>query len=64
MKIALEYRGDLLLLPAHRPVSEDNLVEEQPFVKSFSGFLVGVYPDRVRSCIDDGLCRITLTFNA
>ena len=50
--------------PAHRPVSEDNLVEEQPFVKSFSGFLVGVYPDRVRSCIDDGLCRITPTFNA
>jgi NCS2 family nucleobase:cation symporter-2 len=64
LEIALEYRGDLLILPAHRPVSEDNLVEEQPFVKGLSGFLVDVYPDRVRSSIDNGLCRITLTFDA
>ncbi len=64
LDIGLEYRGDLLSLPAHRPVSEDNMVEEQPFVKGLSGFLVDVYADRVRSSIDEGLCRITLTFDA
>jgi len=64
LQIALEYRGDLLSLPAHRPVSEDNLVEEQPFVKGLSGFLVDVYPDRVRTSADDGLCRVTLAFES
>jgi xanthine permease XanP len=64
LEIALEYRGDLLSLPAVRPVSEENMVEEQPFVKGLSGFLVDVYPDRVRTSTDDGLCRITLAFDA
>jgi len=62
LEVVLEYRGDLLSLPAHRSVSEDNLIEEQPFVKGLAGFLVGVYPDRVRTSTDDGLCRVTLTF--
>src|SRR5262249_41067017 len=64
LQVALEYRGDLLILPAHRPVSEENLVEEQPFVKGLSGFLVDVYPDRVKTSADDGLCRVTLAFDA
>ena len=62
LEVLLEYRGDLLSLPAHRSVSEDNLIEEQPFVKGLAGFLVGVYPDRVRTSTDDGLCRVSLTF--
>src|SRR5262249_49808005 len=62
LEVLLEYRGDLLSLPAYRSVSEDNLLEEQPFVTGLAGFLVGVYPDRVRTSTDDGLCRVTLTF--
>jgi NCS2 family nucleobase:cation symporter-2 len=62
LEVVLEYRGDLLSLSAHRSVSEDNLLEEQPFVKGLAGFLVGVYPDRVRTSTDDGLCRVSLTF--
>jgi NCS2 family nucleobase:cation symporter-2 len=62
LEIVLEYRGDLLSLPAHRSVSEDNLIEEQPFVKGLAGFLVGVYPDRVRTSTDDGRCRVSLVF--
>jgi len=62
LELGLEYRGDLLTLPAHRSVSEDHLIEERPFVKGLAGFLVGVYPDRVRSSTDDGLCRVGLTF--
>jgi len=63
LDVALEYRGDLLNLPAPRSVSEDNLVEEQPFVKGLAGFLVGVYPDRVRTSTDEGRCRVTLSFD-
>jgi xanthine permease XanP len=62
LEIVLEYHGDLLSLPAHRSVSEDNLIEEQPFVKGLAGFLVGAYPDRVRTSTDDGRCRVTLAF--
>jgi hypothetical protein len=61
--VALEYRGDLLNLPARRPVSEDNLIEEQPFVKGLAGFLAGVYPDRTRTRADEGQCRIELVFD-
>ena len=63
LEVALEYQGDLLSLPAHRPVTEENLVEEQPFVNGLSGFLVGVYPDRVRTSTDDGRCRVSLVFD-
>jgi xanthine permease XanP len=63
LEVALAYRGDLLSLPARRPVSEDNLIEEQPFVKGLAGFLVGVYPDRARTSADEGQCRIELVFD-
>jgi hypothetical protein len=63
LTVMLEYRGDLLTTPAHRPVTEENLVEEQPFVKGLSGFLIGVYPDRVRTSADDGRCRVVLVFD-
>ena len=63
LEVALAYHGDLLNLPARRPVSEDNLIEEQPFVKGLAGFLAGVYPDRARTSADDGRCRIELVFD-
>jgi NCS2 family nucleobase:cation symporter-2 len=63
LEVALAYRGDLLNLPARRPVSEDNLIEEQPFVKGLAGFLAGVYPDRARTSADEGQCRIELVFD-
>ena len=64
LDVALAYRGDLLSLPTRRPVSEDNLIEEQPFVKGLAGFLVGVFPDRTRTSADEGQCRIELVFDA
>src|SRR5262249_59260707 len=42
LEVLLEYRGDLLSLPAHRSVSEDNLLEEQPFVTGLAGVPVRV----------------------
>lgn len=63
LEIVLEYQGDLLSLRPPRPVSEDNLVEEQPFVKGLAGFLVGVYPDRARTSADEGRCRVALSFD-
>jgi hypothetical protein len=63
LEIVLEYQGDLLNLPAPRSVSEDNLVQEQPFVKGLAGFLVGVYPDRARTSADEGRCRVALAFD-
>jgi hypothetical protein len=63
LEVVLEYRGDLLNLPGPRSVSEDNLIEEQPFVKGLAGFLVGVYPDRVRTSADEGRCRVALAFD-
>jgi NCS2 family nucleobase:cation symporter-2 len=64
LAVEIEYHGDLLSLPAPRPVSEENLVEEQPFVTGLSGFLAGVYADRVRTSSSDGRCRIALDFDA
>jgi hypothetical protein len=61
--VCLAYRGDLLNLPTRRPISEDNLIEEQPFVKGLAGFLAGVYPDRARTSADEGQCRIELVFD-
>ena len=63
LEVVLEYRGDLLNLPGPRSVSEDNLIEEQPFVKGLAGFLVGVYPDRVRTRADEDRCRVALAFD-
>jgi len=63
LEVVLEYRGDLLNLPGPRSVSEDNLIEEQPFVKGLAGFLVGVYPDRVRTSADEDRCRVALAFD-
>lgn len=62
--IDIEYSGDLLGMPSQRPVSDENLVEEQPFVTGLSGFLVGLYADRVRATSNDGKCRISLIFDA
>jgi NCS2 family nucleobase:cation symporter-2 len=62
--VDIEYQGDLLTMPADRPISEENLVEEQPFVTGLSGFLAGAHPDRVRATTSDGHCRIRLIFNA
>jgi len=63
LEVVLEYRGDLLNLPGPRSVSEDNLIEEQPFVKGLAGFLVGVYPDRARTSADEDRCRVALAFD-
>jgi NCS2 family nucleobase:cation symporter-2 len=63
LEVDLAYRGDLLSLPTRRPLSEDNLIEEQPFVKGLAGFLAGVYPDRARTSADEGQCRIELIFD-
>jgi len=43
------------------PTDED-LLEEQPMAHGLSGFLAAVYPDRVRSCVDDAHCHIQLGF--
>jgi hypothetical protein len=38
------------------------MLEEQPMAHGLSGFLAAVYPDRVRSWVDDERCHIQLAF--
>src|SRR5262249_17341212 len=63
LEVDLAYRGDLLSLPTRRPLSEDNLIEEQPFVKGLAGFLPGVYPHRAPTSPDEGQGRIEQIFD-
>jgi NCS2 family nucleobase:cation symporter-2 len=60
--VDIQYNGDLLHLPARRPATDEDMLEEQPMAHGLSGFLASVYPDRVRSWVDDEHCHIQLAF--
>jgi xanthine permease XanP len=60
--VDIQYSGDLLHLPARRPSTDEDMLEEQPMAHGLSGFLAAVYPDRVRSWVDDERCHIQLAF--
>ncbi len=60
--VDIQYNGDLLHLPAHRPTTDEDMLEEQPMAHGLSGFLASVYPDRVRSSVNDEHCHIELAF--
>jgi xanthine permease XanP len=60
--VDIQYSGDLLHLPARRPTTDDDMLEEQPMAHGLSGFLAEVYPDRMRYWVDDERCHIQLAF--
>jgi NCS2 family nucleobase:cation symporter-2 len=60
--VDIQYSGDLLHLPARRPTTDEDMLEEQPMAHGLSGFLSEVYPDRVRYWVDDDRCHIQLAF--
>jgi NCS2 family nucleobase:cation symporter-2 len=60
--VDIQYNGDLLHLPARRPTTEEDMLEEQPMAHGLSGFLAAIYPDRVRSWVNDAHCHIQLAF--
>jgi NCS2 family nucleobase:cation symporter-2 len=61
-RVDIQYSGDLLHLPAKRPNTDEDMLEEQPMAHGLSGFLAAVYPDRVRYWVDDERCHIQLAF--
>jgi xanthine permease XanP len=60
--VDIHYSGDLLRLPANRPHSDEDLLEEQPMARGLSGFLVEVHPDQMRSWVNNERCHIQLVF--
>jgi xanthine permease XanP len=60
--VDIQYSGDLLHLPARRPTTDEDMLEEQPMAHGLSGFLAEVYPDRMRYWVDDERCHIQLAF--
>jgi NCS2 family nucleobase:cation symporter-2 len=60
--VDIQYNGDLLHLPARRPGTEEDMLEEQPMAHGLSGFLAEVHPDRVPYWVDDERCHIQLAF--
>jgi NCS2 family nucleobase:cation symporter-2 len=60
--VDIQYSGDLLHLPARRPTTDEDMLEERPMAHGLSGFLAEVYPDRIRYWSDDERCHIQLAF--
>jgi len=60
--VDIRYSGELLRLPANRPHSDEDLLEEQPMARGLSGFLAEVHPDQMRSWVDNERCHIQLVF--
>jgi xanthine permease XanP len=60
--VDIQYNGDMLHLPARRPNTDEDMLEEQPMAHGLSGFLAAIYPDRVRYWVDDERCHIQLAF--
>jgi hypothetical protein len=60
--VDIHYSGDLLRLPANRPHSDEDLLEEQPMARGLSGFLAEVHPDQMRSWVENERCHLQLVF--
>lgn len=60
MLVTLRYEGNLPSLPDARPKRE--MVEEQSFVSGLSGYLSGLYADRVERSAKGEQCEIRLLF--
>ena len=60
--VDIHYSGDLLRLPANRPHSDEDLLEEQPMARGLSGFLAEVHPDQMRSWVNNERCHVQLVF--
>ncbi len=58
--VALTYRGSLPQLPDARP--KRDLVEEQSFVSGLTGYLSGLYADRIEQRAQGEQCEIALLF--
>lgn len=64
LKIDLNYQGQQLNLPVHRPQNEEHLLDEMPMSVGLSGFLVGIYPDEIKTSSHGAECHIQLAFEA
>jgi hypothetical protein len=60
--VDIHYSGDLLTLPANRPQSEEDMLEEEPVARGLSGFAAEVHPDQIRSSVNNEQCHIQLVF--
>ncbi len=58
--VTLRYSGNLPTLPDARPRKE--MVEEQSFISGLSGYLSGLYADRVERIANGEQCEIKLLF--
>jgi hypothetical protein len=58
----IHYSGNQFRLPANRPHSDENLLEEQPMARGLSGFLAEVHPEQRCSWVDNERCHIQLVF--
>jgi NCS2 family nucleobase:cation symporter-2 len=61
--VALEYDGTLPYIASEQDPGRE-MVEEQSFAIGLSGFLSGVFPDRMQRSSDGRRCRLRLTFFA
>ena len=61
--IDIRYRGKLLHLPSGSPTqTHEDIMEEIPMAQGLSGFLMGVYPDRVNCYAKNDNCHLQLIF--
>lgn len=61
--VTLEYEGTLPYIASDQDAGSE-MVEEQSFAIGLSGFLSGVFPDRMERSADGKRCRFRLTFFA
>jgi hypothetical protein len=59
--VTLEYDGTLPYIASDEDPGRE-MVEEQSFAIGLSGFLSGVFPDRMERSADGKRCRFRLTF--
>jgi hypothetical protein len=60
IEVTLRYSGNLPTLPDARPRKE--MVEEQSFISGLSGYLSGLYADRIERSAKGEQCEIKLLF--
>jgi hypothetical protein len=58
--LTLRYKGNLPTLPDVRPRKE--MVEEQSFISGLTGYLSGLYADRVERSAKGEDCEVKLLF--
>lgn len=62
LRVELNYTGKMLYIPIKRLETEEEMLEEMPMARGLTGFLTGVYPDRVVCTANNTDCRIILIF--